>query len=396
MDAPFKFVGEALTAHEIASLRDLAGVLWPVRHAIAVEWSHRLADALPDHFPPESRARQRLPEVNEGFLSLILQQARQGDLQGLYKLYYWGARRLIESDLQRAPARRLSLSSLYTSARLSLVVVAEYLDEDYPRRMLAYAKLTAQLMMLVGQAYSDAREEYLQEAFEQINTLSHELRAPLSHLFGYLELLRSGDFGPVSPEQERVLSELIHETDDVLWLLTSTLDLSRLDTGRVEMRVEEFALTTVLAEVIHSTPHAEGSVTVSVPADLPPLRTDRVKVKQIIGNLVRNAVRYGGGGPVEVRASAPQAGAVEVRVRDHGPGISEKDRQVIFDFFQRGGAAGPERDGYGIGLHVVRRLAHMLGGTVTVESVPDAGSCFRVTLPLDAEQPAHPTAKAVG
>lgn len=381
MSPSFSFAGEALTAGDIASLRDLAQVLWPARHAIAAEWSSRLIEAAPQAVVQGSVDGARLTEVNEGFLSLVLQHVATGDLPGLYDLYYRSTRQFIEADLQRAPARRISLESLYTSARVSLVVIGEYLDADYPRRMLAYTKLTAQLMMLVGQAYSDAREEYLQKAFEQINTVSHELRAPLSNLFGYLEMLRGGDFGPVSPEQERVLGELIQDTDDVLWLLTGTLDLSRLDTGRATVRVEEFSLATVLTEVINSTPHAGARVTSSAPPDLPALRTDRVKVKQILGNLVRNAVRYGGS-PVEIAAELSQPGTVTVSVRDHGPGIKSEDLRVIFDFFQRGRSAGPERDGYGIGLHVVRRLLRMLGGTIEVDSTPGQGSCFRFTLPL--------------
>jgi two-component system sensor histidine kinase ChiS len=195
-------------------------------------------------------------------------------------------------------------------------------------------------------------------------------------------MLRAGDFGPVSSEQARVLRELIHETDDVLWLLTSTLDLSRLDTGRVAVRVEEFSLPTVLNEVVNATPHAGVAVTWSAPPDLPALRTDRVKVKQIIGNLLRNAVRYGGGSPVEVTTEQPRPDAVAVSVRDHGPGIKPDELQVIFEFFQRGRSAGPERDGYGIGLHVVRRLVRMLNGVITVESTPGAGSAFRFTIPL--------------
>ncbi len=388
MQQPFTFAGEALTAQDIASLRELANVLWPVRRAIAAEWSRRLIELLPQYFPAGAAGAERLTTLNEAFLALILGQVQQGDLQGLYHLYYRGTRQLIEADLQQAPARRMSLSNLYTSARVSLVVIGDHLDEDYPRRMLAYAKLTAQLMMLVGQAYSDAREDYLQKAIEQINTLSHELRAPLSHLFGYLEMLRAGDFGPVSPEQEHVLRELIHETDDVLWLLTGTLDLSRLDTGRVEVRIEEFPLTSVLTEVVNSTPHSGVRVTSSVPPDLPLLRTDRVKVKQIIGNLLRNAVRYGDGSPVEFTAALSGPEAVEVSVRDHGPGIKPDDLRVIFEFFQRGGGAGPERDGYGIGLHVVRRLVRLLDGTIEVESTPGQGSCFRFAIPLRRSEPA--------
>jgi signal transduction histidine kinase len=347
---------------------------------------------LPEAFSAGDASLDQLTALNEGVLSLVLDQLRARDLSGLYGIYYDWTRRLIEADLQRAPAHQISLVSLYASARISLAVIGDHVGRGGERLMLAYAKLTAQLMMLVGQAYSDSREAYLQRIFEQINSLSHELRAPLSHLFSYLESLRAGDFGAVSPEQDRVLGELMHETDDVLWLLTGTLDVSRLDTGRVDVRIEQFVLASVLNEVVHSTPHPNIDVTCSVPVDLPLLRTDRVKVKQIVGNLLRNAVRYGAGRPVAITATLPRPGMVEVDVRDHGPGIAPQRLQVIFDFFERGDAAGLARDGYGIGLHVVRRLVRLLGGTIEVESTPREGSCFRIAIPITRPEPAQPVA----
>ncbi len=376
------FIADALTPRDVAALAELARQLHAVRQTVATEWSHRLMAALPEYFPAGSMPVDRLASVNEGFLSLILTHIQRGDLQGLYEEYYARTRRLMEANLQRAPLQRISLGSLYTSARISLQVIDEHLSGDHDRLMLAYTKLTAQLMMLVGQAYSDCREDYLQRAFEQINTLSHELRAPLSHLFGYLELLRVGSFGTVSAEQERVLGDLIHETDDLLWLLTGTLDLSRLDTGRTDLRVEEFTLATMFTEVRNLIPHATVPLTWSAPSDPPLLRTDRIKLKQIVGNLVRNAVRYGGNSAVVVTATLPQPGTLEVSVQDRGPGIKPDDLRVIFDLFERGAASGLARDGYGIGLHVVRRLVHLLGGTIDVQSAPGVGSCFRVTIPL--------------
>lgn len=389
MDSRSFFVGDALTTEDLASLHELADALWPLRHEVASEWSRRLMELLPDTFStsPRDVSLAQLTGLNESVLSLVFQQIRERDLSALYAIYYEWTLRLIEADLQRAPAHRISLVSLYTSARVSLTVIGEHIGRRDDRLMLAYTKLTAQLMMLVGQAYSDSREAYLQRIFEQINSLSHELRAPLSHLFSYLELLRAGDFGAVSAEQERVLGELIHETDDVLWLLTGTLDLSRLDSGRVELRIDEFPLSMLLTEVVNSTPHSNVPVSCVVPSDLPALRTDRVKLKQIIGNLLRNALRYGEYTPVEITASTPTADTVEVCVRDHGPGVKREDLDVIFDFFARGEAAALARDGYGIGLHVVRRLAQLLGGTIGVESAPGQGSCFRLAIPLQGPGP---------
>jgi signal transduction histidine kinase len=281
---------------------------------------------------------------------------------------------------------------MYTSARVSLEVIQEFLGPDNDRLMMVFAKLTTQLMMLVGQAYSDTREAYLQRSFEQINTVSHELRTPLTHLFSYLELLRAGEFGSVSPEQERVLGELIHEADELLLLLTGTLDLSRLDTGRVVMRAEEFALPALLDELVSTTPHDSASVTCSVAPDVPLLRTDRIKLKQIIGNLLRNALRYGGGAPVVMAACVAQPGHVELTVHDRGPGIRVEELRVIFDLLERGSASGLAHDGYGIGLHVVRRLVGLLSGTIQVDSAPGQGSCFRVTLPIQLKNAAPSSA----
>ena len=107
------------------------------------------------------------------------------------------------------------------------------------------------------------------------------------------------------------------------------------------------------------------------------------RILGIIGNLLRNAIRYGGGAPVTIAAREPEPGYVELTVRDQGPGIRSDDIEVIFEFFQRGNGARLARDGYGIGLHVVRRLVALLGGRIHVESAAGAGACFRVSIPRD-------------
>jgi signal transduction histidine kinase len=373
---------DTLTPQDVRELEALAEVLWTQRYEIAAEWSRRLMELLPGAFPGARVTREQVTEVNAEFLALIFENIRKKNLPRLYERYYAETRRLIEADLQRAPANTISLAGLYLSARLSLSVIHERLGAGAQAQALAYTKLTAQLMMLVGRAYSDSREAYLQRTFEQINTLSHELRTPITHVFSYLEMLHAGDFGPISPRQAAVLSDLMREADDLLLLLTGTLDLSRIDTGHIQVRHESFLLDDVFADVVNGTPHAPDAVRWKVSADLPELKSDRIKVKQILSNLLRNALHYGGGSPVFMTAAVARPGFVEVSVLDHGPGIKPDDLRIIFNFLERGDAAGLARDGYGIGLHVVRRLVRLLGGRIEVDSVLGQGTCFRFTLPL--------------
>ena len=381
MNDAFRFAVGAVGPADMAALRQLASLLTDIRHDVAVEWTQRLIATEPEHLTSGEVSAAQLIQLNEAFLNLVLGHVEQDNLTGLYEIYYTSTRRLLEADLVRIPSRPISLMGMHTSACVSLNVIQEFLGPGNDRLMTAYTKLSLQLMMLVGQAYTDTREAYLQRTFEQINTVSHELRTPLAHLFSYLELLHAGEFGSVSAEQERVLSDLIHEADELL-LLTGTLDLSRLDTGRVVVRSEEFSLAALLAELVNATPHEGVAVTWSVAPDLPMLATDRVKLKQILGNLLRNALRYGAGAPVTIRTRTAQSELVEISVLDQGPGIRPEDLRIIFEFFERGNGAGLARDGYGIGLHVVRRLVNLLAGTISVDSSPGHGACFRVTLPF--------------
>lgn len=145
--------------------------------AIAHEWSRRLLERLPELFDIEGASLEQLSSLNEVFLTVVLEQMQRGELGALSQTFYEMNRRLIELDLQ--VERRISLSSLYTSARLSLQVIAEQVGERHEHLMVAYAKLAAHLMMLVGLAYSDCREEALQRAHEQLERIVEERTAAL-------------------------------------------------------------------------------------------------------------------------------------------------------------------------------------------------------------------------
>jgi PAS domain S-box-containing protein len=166
---------DALTPADRAALRDLAELLWNRRQAIAAGWSRRLMALFTESFASATVSLDQLIEVNLSFLSHILEHARSGDLLRLYDGFYRLNRQLVEDDLRRT-GPRISLQTLYASARVSIAVINDELGPGNERLMLVYAKLTAQLMMLVGCAYSDCREEHLQRAEQALRKSEARMR----------------------------------------------------------------------------------------------------------------------------------------------------------------------------------------------------------------------------
>ena len=219
---------------------------------------------------------------------------------------------------------------------------------------------------------------------DALATMAHDLRSPLNALVGYAALLAEGAFGALSGEQRDVAAALERQALDLVDLLRATLDVARLETGRLPLRVEEFALADVVATLATGTfagPSRDGRIAWSVPPDLPPLRTDRVKVKEIVQNLLDNALKHGAGGPVSLEATATAAGqAVRITVRNGGAGIAPDVLPTLFEPFRPG--RGDTR-GTGFGLYIVRSFAEALGGGVAVRSEA-TGTAFTVDLPVDA------------
>ena len=221
---------------------------------------------------------------------------------------------------------------------------------------------------------------------EFVATMSHELRTPLNIILGYTELLRNGTFGHVSDDQRDVLGRVARSGDELLELITATLDLSRLESGRTTVEVAAARLEPLLAaiegearELLRDKPAVALHWSV---ADLPVVRTDPAKLKVVVKNLVANAVKFTERGHVALSAEFCDAG-VAIVVRDSGIGIAEEALPIIFDAFRQADGSMTRRyGGVGLGLHVVRRLTTMLGGRVDVTSTPGVGSTFRVWIPV--------------
>jgi PAS domain S-box-containing protein len=214
--------------------------------------------------------------------------------------------------------------------------------------------------------------------------MSHELRTPVSAVMLYNDLLLSGVYDALTEPQRDAVDRSQRSARHLLELINDLLDLSKLESGRLETRVEEVEAAELVDSVVSGlAPLAlEHGCDLSVQIPTRPLRVvgDARRVRQILLNLLSNAVKFGRGQPVEIRC-APAHDGITVEVTDHGPGIPAGDLERIFDDFVQLGEPGV---GTGLGLPIARRLAELQGGTLRVHSEPGSGSTFRLFLPATA------------
>jgi signal transduction histidine kinase/ActR/RegA family two-component response regulator len=218
-----------------------------------------------------------------------------------------------------------------------------------------------------------------------IANMSHEIRTPLNSVLALTQLLREGVAGPLVPDQRRYLEVIERNGQNLLRLINDILDLSRIEAGRLEMDIQDVPLGPTLAEVVASlAPLAqkkELELAVRLPDPPPRVRADVDRLRQILTNLVGNAIKFTEAGMVQVTAEA-RDGEVAIHVVDTGVGISEADVGKVFrEFFQVDQTLARRQGGTGLGLPIAIRLARLMGGDITVSSVPGSGSRFSLTLP---------------
>jgi signal transduction histidine kinase len=221
-------------------------------------------------------------------------------------------------------------------------------------------------------------------ASDVLITLSHDLRQPLNVMLGYTQLLIEDTYGPCNEEQRTTLISIERHARELHAVLTGALELARLERRDVEPLAEPFAVSEVLRELCTgSLAHrATGDVALRWHADpaTPALCSDRFRVRQVLQNLIDNALRHTEHGEVAVTA-APHDRRVRVQVSDTGSGIAAADLPHVFAPF-RTGSSGPK--GSGLGLYIVKRFCESLGGEVSVASTLGSGTRFTVDLPIQA------------
>ncbi len=228
-----------------------------------------------------------------------------------------------------------------------------------------------------------ARDDFLAVA-------AHELRNPMTPIGARIELLlararRKPETVPEGTVQG--LERLQRSVDAYIRRATTLLEVSRIDSGNLDLRTAEVDLSALVHRVATDmTPAARRAgcrIRLSVPEGIT-ARCDATAIEQILENLLSNAIRYGAGRPVEV-ALAGDGAILRLSVRDEGVGISESDQPRIFERFRRLGRKSAN-GGFGMGLWITRRLVEAMQGEITVTSAPGIGSTFTVTLPLPHDE----------
>lgn len=228
---------------------------------------------------------------------------------------------------------------------------------------------------------------------EFVSLVSHQLRAPLTNINGALEIVAQ-DADRLPPSSRRTLQILTLESQRLSRLIRTILDVQRIDSGRLILRLGPIAIEPLLGRSCASTIEGEPDrpLTLSVPTALPPAWADETLLEEVIRNLLENALHYSGPGtPVEVSGRV-RNGVIEVAVVDHGPGVPPEEHDRIFRSFHRLGDAETTTKGYGLGLYFADKLLRAQGGTIAVESPvwPDKdapGARFVFTLPIAADEP---------
>ena len=234
---------------------------------------------------------------------------------------------------------------------------------------------------------------------EFLASMSHELRTPLNTILGFSELLSEQNAGPLNEKQKRFLTHIQHDASHLLALINDVLDLSKIEAGRLELRLEEFPMAVAAAEVLTSIRPLSATKGISLDSDLDTqltLQADRLRFKEILYNLLSNAIKFTpSGGRVWIESSVAD-GSVCIVVGDTGIGIEPEDQQEIFESFRQVSATTKGvREGTGLGLAITKRLVEHHGGRIWVESEPGKGSRFFFTLRLSQPEK-EPAAGAAG
>ena len=221
---------------------------------------------------------------------------------------------------------------------------------------------------------------------EFLANMSHELRTPLNAIIGFSEVLSERMFGEINDKQAEYLGDILESGRHLLSLINDILDLSKIEAGRMELDPTDFDLPTAIENtliLVRERAHRRGiSLGRTVDERMGMIRADERKVKQVLLNLLSNALKFTPeGGQIDVRARVHN-GEAEISVADTGEGIAPEDQEAVFEEFRQVGTAAKKVEGTGLGLAISRKFIELHGGRIWVKSQVGIGSTFAFTLPL--------------
>lgn len=220
-------------------------------------------------------------------------------------------------------------------------------------------------------------------------SMSHELRTPMNAIINFTKFVAQGDLGEVNDDQQETLMEVVDSGKHLLHLINDVLDMSKIESGALNLFVQE----NVDIQDIIGTVHKSGTSLIQdknidlrkvIPDELPKIRADQQRIRQILTNLVSNAIKFTENGFVEIRASYDET-HIKIVVQDSGMGIAANQFDAIFDAFHQTEAGALMEGGTGLGLPISKRLAGLHEGRIWLESEVGQGSIFYLELPIQSE-----------
>jgi len=300
-------------------------------------------------------------------------------------IFFCGATHLIEAIIFWHPIYNFaglikSLTAMVSLTTLLVITLKLPSTLKFIKEKIESKKIKQELNVLKAneaQKANSAKDKFLA-------TMSHELRTPLNAIIGYTGILLMRLPGSLNPEQQKQLKIIQNSSKHLLSLINDILDLSKIESGKIELHLESVNCHQVVQEVINTVMpscNAKGlMLNYIAPNTSIYLKTDPRTFTQIILNLTNNAVKFTEKGSINIEISHLQD-EIAIKITDTGIGIKTEDKAKLFQVFQQISLSGKLVEGTGLGLHLSQKLANLLNGRIEVESIFGQGSCFSLILP---------------
>lgn len=303
-------------------------------------------------------------------------------------------------DALRAQDERIAVPIVIAERPRGWILLGEksserrYIEQDIDllEGVAAETAIALERITLVQRVATEAHERIRLDEIDRLKSdflsrVSHDLRTPITSILWSTNNLLDGIIGEMSERQRSYVDSIQASAGQMQRLVNNLLEISRLETATVRVNIERVDLAEVVDEAVRSlapiAARRDVKLVSQIAPELSPVRGDREKLHEIAANLIENAIKYSpNASAVEIDVNDNGAGSIELVVRDHGPGVREDEREVIFERFKQGRPSPyAEGGGFGLGLYVVRSFLMLMDATVSVDNHPGGGARFTCRIP---------------